>query len=166
MLPSPLHPAVVHFPIVLMILLPLMALGALWTIRRGVPARRAWALPVLFAVLLSISSWAALETGEQAEEGLEDRVGEAVLEDHEESAERFLWLSLGVMLLTGVGLASGRVGRASRIVGTAAALALVVAGYQVGHTGGRIVYGDATTTGLVGAAASSADGRLKVSGDD
>ena len=35
MLPDPLHPAVIHFPIVLMVLLPLVAAWALWTIRRG-----------------------------------------------------------------------------------------------------------------------------------
>ena len=39
MLPDPLHPAVVHFPIVLTFLLPLAALGALWRARRSPGAR-------------------------------------------------------------------------------------------------------------------------------
>jgi hypothetical protein len=35
MLPDPLHPIVVHFPVVLVVLLPVFALGALLVIRRG-----------------------------------------------------------------------------------------------------------------------------------
>jgi uncharacterized membrane protein len=35
MLPDPLHPIVVHFPIVLVVLLPAFAIGALLVIRRG-----------------------------------------------------------------------------------------------------------------------------------
>ena len=42
MLPDPLHPAVVHFPIVLMFLLPLAALAALWYGRRHPEGRAAW----------------------------------------------------------------------------------------------------------------------------
>ena len=43
MLPNPMHPAVVHFPVVLAFLLPLFVAGALLAIRRGANARRAWA---------------------------------------------------------------------------------------------------------------------------
>ena len=41
MIPDPLHPSVIHFPIIFMYLLPLLALWALWAIGRGSPARRA-----------------------------------------------------------------------------------------------------------------------------
>ena len=40
MIPEPLHPAVVHFPIVLVVLLPLAAMTALLLIRRGEEARK------------------------------------------------------------------------------------------------------------------------------
>src|SRR5512134_3400045 len=53
MLPDPLHPAVVHFPIVLMILLPLAAAGALWAIRRGVGPAKAWTIPLAAAAALT-----------------------------------------------------------------------------------------------------------------
>ena len=49
MLPNPLHPAVVHFPIVFMFLLPISAGVALWAIRRGANPLKAWAVPVAFA---------------------------------------------------------------------------------------------------------------------
>lgn len=156
MLPNPLHPAVVHFPIVLMILLPLAAIGALWAIRRGSTVTRAWAFPVAAAAALAASAWAAVETGEGDEDRAEDVVGEQALKTHEAAAERFLLLASGVLVITAAGLLRGNLGRASRALGTAAALGLIIAGYQVGHSGGRLVYGDGTSRGISGIAADQA----------
>ena len=86
MLPDPLHPAVVHFPIVLVILLPIFALGALWAIRRGASARLAWAMPLAVAAALAASAWFAVETGEGQEERVESVLSESVLHEHEEAA--------------------------------------------------------------------------------
>ncbi|MBX3147447.1 MAG: hypothetical protein KF785_11835 [Gemmatimonadales bacterium] len=140
MVPDPLHPAVVHFPIVFAVLLPIVAGIALWAIRRGTGARRAWAAPVALAAALSLSAWAATETGEDQEERVETVVAEAPLETHEAAADRFLVGSLGVLTIMVVGLAGGRVGSIARGLGLVATLALTVAGYQVGHSGGELVY--------------------------
>lgn len=163
MLPSPLHPAVVHFPIVLVFLLPVAAIAALWAIRRGSRPLRAWLVPTGVAAALALSSWVAVETGEQQEEKAEAAVSESLIHSHEEAAERFLMLSAAVLGVTALGLFQGRVGRALRMTGVAAALALVAAGYQVGHTGGKVVYGDGVRGGLVG---SGAVARGEDRGDD
>ena len=65
MLPDPLHPAVVHFPIVLAVLAPIFAAGALWAIRRGGRPSHAWGVATIVFALLAASSWVAVETGEQ-----------------------------------------------------------------------------------------------------
>ena len=65
MLPNPLHPAVVHFPLVLAFLLPIFAIGAIWAIGRGARPRRAWSIPLAVALSLAASAWAAVETGEE-----------------------------------------------------------------------------------------------------
>jgi len=148
MLPDPLHPAVVHFPIVLMAFLPLAAFGALWALHRGTPPLRAWLAPVALAGALTLSAWTALQTGQAQEERAEDVVGERVLETHEEAGERFLLLSGIVFVIMAGGLIPGVAGRGARFVATAATLGLLVAGYQVGHSGGRIVYGSATSPGI------------------
>lgn len=140
MLPNPLHPAVVHFPIVLAFLLPLFAIGALVAIRKGARARRAWSLPLAIGAALTLSSWVAVETGEDQDERVERVVSEQPLETHEERAELFLTLSGVVLLVSATGLAGGVVGRAGRITATAGAFALVVAGAMVGHSGGELVY--------------------------
>lgn len=160
LIPSPLHPAIVHFPIVFTLLLPLAALGALLAIRRGAPVRRAWLFPVFTAVALTGSAWLAQETGESDEERAEDVVGEQTLETHEEAAKRFLAFAAAGLVLTAAGLAGGNVGRAARVAASVAALALVIGGYQVGHSGGRIVYGSATSRGVssvVGGAGGAAE---------
>lgn len=161
MLPSPLHPAVVHFPIVLMLLLPLGALGGLWAIRKGTPPFRAWAGPVALAIALTVSAWAAVETGESQEEQVERRVSEQALQAHEESAERFLVLSGIVLAISTVGLARGVVGRIARPVATIAAVALVAVGYAVGHSGGQLVYGP---NGLAAGAPATAAGPARGAG--
>jgi len=140
MLPDPLHPALVHFPIVFMTLLPVAAIGALWAIRRGTAPRKAWAFPLVLAAALTLSAWTAVQTGESQEERVEDVVGDANLGTHEKAADRFLGLSLAVLGISAVGMARGKVGEVARGTGLVAALALTVAGYQVGHTGGTLVY--------------------------
>ena len=147
----PLHPMVVHFPIALVVLLPLVALGALLLIRRGAAARRTWTVPVVFAAALAASSWVALQTGEQEEDRVEAVVSEAAIHAHEEAGERFLVLS-GVLFAVAVaGLIGGTVGTAARLASTVGAAALIVAGVQVGHAGGELVYRH-------GAAAAYVDG--------
>lgn len=140
LLPTPLHPAVVHLPIALTLLVPIFALGALVAIRRGTRVLRAWGIAAAMLGALSLSAWVSLETGEQQEDRVEAVVPEAAFETHEESAEAFFLLSLGVLGVAGLGLLGGRVGTGARYAAALGTLALVVAGYNVGHSGGALVY--------------------------
>lgn len=140
MLGLPLHPLVVHFPIVLTFLLPISVVAALWVIRKGTTSRRAWAIPVAFAAALALSAFAAVKTGENEEDRVERVVGDTALHGHEEGAERFLVLSGVLLLVATAGFLPRTIGRAARILTAAGAVGLVVAGAQVGHSGGTLVY--------------------------
>lgn len=136
----PLHPLVVHFPVVFAVLLPISIVIALLVIRKGATARRVWSVPVALAAALAVSAWVATQTGEAQEDRVEQVVAESALHGHEEAAERFLVLS-GVLALVAVaGLARGTVGRAARLVTAAGAVGVLAAGAQVGHSGGLLVY--------------------------
>jgi uncharacterized membrane protein len=152
MLPDPLHPAVVHFPIVLAVLLPFLATGALWAIRRGTRPVKAWGIPVAAAAALTLSSWVAVETGEREEEKVEPVVAESSLERHEEQAERFLILSGVLLVITAAGMLRGVPGRAARLGATVGAVGLVALGAQVGHSGGNLVYRDGAASAYTGGA--------------
>lgn len=136
----PLHPLVVHFPVVLAVLLPISIVVALWVIRKGATSRRVWSVPVAMAAALALSAWVATETGESQEDRVERVVAEGALHSHEEAAERFLVLSGVLALVAAVGLARGTVGRAARLVTAVGAVGIVGAGVQVGHSGGLLVY--------------------------
>lgn len=140
MLPDPLHPVVVHFPLVLAVLLPLFALGALLVIRRGSDARRAWGIPAILAAALVASAWVALRTGEGEEERVEQVVSEAALHSHEESAERLLVLSGVLFLIAAAGLLRGDIGRAARLITVVGSVGVAAAAVQVGALGGELVY--------------------------
>lgn len=155
-LPDPLHPAVVHLPIALAVLLPPFTIGALWAIRRGAAPMRAWGIATALFAALAVSSWVALETGEQTEERAERVVGEAPIESHEEAAKLFLGLSAAMFGVALVGLRGGRVGRGARLLGTAGAAALLVAGYRVGHSGGALVYQHGAAAAYAGTAGTNA----------
>jgi uncharacterized membrane protein len=163
MLPDPLHPAVVHFPIVLMFLLPLAALWAVLYRRRHPERHGAWVLTTALAGALTLSAWVAVETGERDEEKVEEAVPEVSLETHEEAAQRFLLLSAGVLVLAGVGLLRGRIGSAARLATTAGAFGLVAAGAMVGHSGGDLVYrhGAAAANAAAGPGAGEAAGETE-----
>jgi len=140
MLPNPLHQAVVHFPIVLMLSLPVVALVTLWAIRRGANPRRVWAIPFVVAGLLTLSSWVSVETGEEQSERVERAVPKQPMESHEESAEVFFMLSGAVLVIAAAGMLNGRIGRSSRVLATFGAVGLAAAGIRVGHSGGQLVY--------------------------
>jgi formate hydrogenlyase subunit 3/multisubunit Na+/H+ antiporter MnhD subunit len=139
-LPTPLHPAVVHLPIALSVLLPFFAVGALWAIRRGTQPRKAWGITTALFAALTISTWASVKSGEAQEEQVERVVAEAPIHTHEEAAEAFLLLSLGALGVAALGLSSGRMGTYARVLGAVGSIALLGVGFRVGHTGGQLVY--------------------------
>ncbi|MDX2207384.1 MAG: DUF2231 domain-containing protein [Gemmatimonadales bacterium] len=140
LLPDPLHPAVVHLPMALAVLLPLFALGSLIAIRRGAAPRAAWGVTVAIAALLVASGLVARETGEDGEELAEEVVPEAAIEEHEEAAERFIVIGGMVLALSLVGLRRDRIGAGARIATTVGTLAVFAAGWSVGEAGGELVY--------------------------
>jgi uncharacterized membrane protein len=140
LIPTPLHPAVVHLPMALAVLVPVFAVVALVAVRRGGRPLRTWSVAAAMFAALSVSAWASMETGEDQEEAVETVVPDAALDTHEDAAEQFLWLSVAVLGVAGVGLLDGRVGSTARVLATAGSLGLLAAGYRVGHSGGELVY--------------------------
>lgn len=140
MLPEPLHAAVVHFPIVFAVLLPVVAAISLVAVRRGGRVVAWWGLTLAVIAMLGVTSFAAVRTGEAQEDRVERVVGERPLHDHEEAGERFLLLTGALLVLGAGGLLPGRAGSWLRATAAAATLVVFAAGWQVGHTGGELVY--------------------------
>lgn len=137
-----LHPQIVHLPIALAVLMPLIAGGLLITWWRAALPRRAWWIAVALQAILVASALAAMRTGEGDEERVERVVPEEAIEAHEEAAEVFLAGAIGVLLLA---IAAGAVPReraaqALAVAATVGTLAVFALGYRVGRAGGALVY--------------------------
>jgi len=138
-LPNPLHPAVVHFPIVLLLLGSAVAVAAAFTKR--------WQLPQIAAVLLAlgaIGSVVAVQTGERDGEIVSETPAlEAVLEQHEAWAERTQVAAIVVALLAATALVTTRwpvAARTLRILTAVGGLAAIWCVGATGHYGGQLVY--------------------------
>lgn len=161
MLPDPLHPVVVHFPVVLSILLPVVAAGSLWAIHRGARPLRAWGVAIAVAAALTLSAWVAVETGEDQEERVEKVVTESRLDAHANAGETLYFVSIGVLAVLALGLVPRDTGRIARYVGAVGTLAVAAVAFKVGMTGGDLVYkynaASAYVTPATGAAADGGD---------
>ena len=139
-LPDPLHPAIVHVPIALAVLMPALALLAAVVIRMKIVPPRTWMAVFLLQAALVGSGWMALETGEEEEGRVEHVVAERHIEEHEELAERFQLAGVVALVVVGAGLLPGATGGLARGAAVLATLAVLAVGVQVGHTGGELVY--------------------------
>lgn len=157
-IPSPLHPAVVHFPIVLILLGCAVAVVAAFT--------RRWHLPLLGAVLLSLgAAGAVVSVSTGAREG--ELVGEtagSVLDEHEDWAERTRTVALVAAALGIAAVAVSRMPRTARLLGACTAIAAAGAAWcvvETGHRGGQLVYRHGAGVLAAGGAANNpgADGK-------
>ncbi len=139
-MPHPLHPAIVHFPLVLAVLIPFVVAFALLVIARGASPRSAWSLVLAVAAGLALSAWVAVETGEDQSETVEAVVPGAAIEQHEEAAETLLISSLVLLVIVAAGVAPKRLGKVARVVAAPASLVLLVMAFGVGDSGGQLVY--------------------------
>jgi len=139
----PLHPFVVHLPIALSLLMPLLAAAALLAWWRGwLPGRRTWVAVVILQVLLVATGIAARRTGEAEEERVEAIVSESSLEQHEALATRFLIGAGAVLLLAAVPLVlrGASQARAMALLATLGMVAVSAMALQTGKAGGELVY--------------------------
>ncbi len=139
-IPDPLHPALVHFPIVLILLGTITSVLAVFWRKGYVPAFAAALL-----LLGAIGAWASVATG-KSDGGLIENTSvgvEALLEAHENWAERTLTAAAIAAAMAAASVALFRFPRVERGVAVAAAFAAMVAAwmvYETGHRGGALVY--------------------------
>jgi len=139
-LPDPLHPAVVHLPLGLAAILPLVTLLGALAVRGGWLQPRSWAYVVGLHVLLAGSAFVAVETGESEEDRVEKVVAERLVDAHHDRAEVFLWISIGALVISGGGLLAGSAGGAARAATVVASAVVLGSAILTGDAGGGLVY--------------------------
>ena len=135
----PLHPLVVHFPIVLGVLLPFAGLVLWWSIKKEWVPQKAWAVVTALALVYSVSAVVTVELGERDEDKVEKVVSERVIEEHEEAGEMIPWVAGSLFLISFAGLLIKRSHHA-RMAVVVLSLVAIIPLIDAGHTGGKLVY--------------------------
>lgn len=163
-LPSPLHPAVVHFPIVLLLLGSVAAVAAVF-IRR-------WQLPGIAAALFVLGAAGAVLAvqtgGREGEVAGEIPAIESLVDQHEEWAERTQVAAIIVALLAVAAVVITRWPMATRALGVATAVGALAAAWcviETGHHGGQLVYRHGAGVNVAPAGANDAVGKATSSTD-
>lgn len=152
------HPKVVHIPMALGVLMPLIAGGLLLSWWRDWLPRRAWFVGVALQAILLGSGALSLSSGEAEEERIERVVAERFIEAHEQAAEVFVWASggvLGLMLLASA-LGARRAALPTASAATLGTFLVLGLGYRTGEAGGRLVYEQGAAQAYVGTGATTA----------
>ena len=138
----PLHPAVVHVPVGLAFVIPLVAAGLPLAFFRGLLPRAAWAVLVGLQLVLVGGGLVAIRTGEAEEERVEKVVAEAHIEEHEEAGKLFVGGAAAVLVVA-IALLFVKKDSARALgaaVVTALSLGVTFLAYRAGEEGGELVY--------------------------
>ncbi len=160
------HPKLVHLPIALGILMPLVAGGLLLAWWRGWLPSRGWAVAVALQAILVASGLVAMRTGEAEADRVERVVAERLVDQHEEAAEVFVWAGAGVLalMLAAGALARRRPGLPVAALATLGTVVVLGLGYRTGEAGGSLVYRHGAAQAYVGGVAPT--GAPERDGDD
>lgn len=162
------HPKVVHLPMALAVLMPLVSIGLLAAWIGGMLPRRVWLIAVALQLVLVASGIVALRSGEHEEERVERVVTERLIEAHEEAAEAFVW-GAGAILVLHVVAAALRREQTARAAAAAAAVGTLVVlflGYRTGEAGGRLVYQHGAASVYAGSSGATATAAAEPDDDD
>lgn len=137
----PWHPVVVHLPLALAVLVPVLVAVVLFGILKCSWPRSTWYAVVLFCAMGAGSGFMALETGEDVEDPVEEVVSKDLIHEHEGAAEWFargLWILFFASLLP---VALRKKPATWPYYPTfILALWVLAMGIRTGHTGGSLVY--------------------------
>lgn len=137
----PLHPVIVHLPLAITFLLPILVLVFAWAIKAGKMNKELWLVIVGLQLLVTVTGYIALETGETDEEKVSAIVGKDVIHQHEEAAEIFVGTTV-IVLASGIVVwflqpAFQDKGRFAVVL---ISLLPVFFAFRAGQLGGNIVY--------------------------
>ena len=138
----PLHPVLVHVPIGIASVLPMVLVYLLWSQRRGTLPATAWWVGAGLAVVMAGGAFAAMRTGEAEEDRVEQVVPKRAIHAHEEAAEAFLAAAAATAGLAVLGalVKAAKPSLALRSLALAASVAALALCVRAGHAGGLLVY--------------------------
>jgi uncharacterized membrane protein len=145
MKPELLHPAIVHIPLGIAVVLPILCLTALWLHfqRRDESAvfARFWAGLMVCLIAASVGAFIAHETGEAGEQAIGKFMPEGAIELHEKYSKIFSALLYAATLVGALTIfLRGHLKGYAILAVTLLCSAALFAGILTGNAGGELVY--------------------------
>lgn len=135
------HPAIVHVPLGLAMVMPLLAAALTVALWRGRLPRSAFAVVAALQLAIVGAGFMAMRLGHADAKQAEQVAPEAAVDAHEEAGETFVWAALGVLVASAVALVlPARRAPAMGALVTAGALVVAGLGLNAGARGGELVF--------------------------
>lgn len=137
----PFHPAIVHIPLAITIVLPVLIIIFALMIRSNKMSPQSWLVIVGLQLLVVITGYVSLETGETEEERVEKVVAREFIHEHEEAAEVFVGSAVITLVLSiAAFFIRKEIGFPLKLgIATLTVLSAYLA-YRAGSMGGELVY--------------------------
>lgn len=137
----PIHPMLVHLPLGLSLILPLLILIFLILIKLGKMDSKLWSIIIGLQLLLTFSGYVTITTGENEEEIVKEVVSKKLIALHETKAEMFVGASVITLVLSvGSFFIDRKFQFKTHLTVLAASLFTVFLAFRAGESGGRLVY--------------------------
>jgi len=158
------HPKLVHVPIALAVLMPLVAGGLALAWWKAWLPRQVWWVAVALQAILVVSGLAALKSGEADEDRVEQVVSESLIEAHEARAQAFVIAGATVLAAMAAAalLESNRAATRAATLSTLGTVLVLQLGYQTGQAGGELVYTHGAAQAYTATKATSSASRRSV----
>ena len=137
----PFHPVIVHFPIALTFILPLLILVFAFMIKQNKMSPQAWLIIIGLQLMTTVTGYVAMESGEEAEDVVEKVLDKKLIHEHEERAEIFVGSTVVSLVLSVAAFFLRK--EFQFILKLAVCLISLVSGflvYRTGESGGELVY--------------------------
>jgi uncharacterized membrane protein len=141
MMNIPIHPQIVHFPLALTFILPILILIFALMIKTHKMAPQTWLIIIGLQLATTVSGYISMETGENEEDQVEKIVTKKFIQEHEERAEVFVGVTVLALV---VSVASFFLIKEVQFYAHVLVVVIsVISGffaYRTGKSGGELVY--------------------------
>ena len=137
----PLHPLIVHFPMALTFVLPVLIVIFALMIRSNKMSPKAWLIITGLQLAVVATGYISLETGETEEHTVEKVVSKKLIHEHEEAAEIFVGSTvLALVLSIAAFFLRKELGFPLKLAIAGVCLISCFLAYRAGQLGGELVY--------------------------
>jgi uncharacterized membrane protein len=137
----PFHPIIVHFPIALTFIVPILILVFAFMIKTNKMSHKTWLIIIGLQIATTATGYMALETGEDEEHSVEKVLGKKLIHEHEEAAEIFVGSTVIALVLSiAAFFLKSQIQFLAQLVVCLVSLVSCYLVYTTGHSGGELVY--------------------------